>query len=280
MSAPTNTPTPSDAAGVAALLRSAESSPETRQTALHRSPATTHAAAARSFLWRYLGAAFSFPDEATVAWLRDNNTRATVHDAVVGAICNRDIAGHLSQIQFAPTEDAYLAVFGHTVRGDCPPHEIEYGELKADALFQPHRLADITAFYRAFGLEVASDANDRVDNIAMECEFFSVLCAKEAVADQPEHLEICRNAQKQFLREHLARWVPAFTRRVESLAADEFFPAHARLLRETVTAECARYGLQAGNSDLQLRPAGDIEDPCGSCGLAGTQFPGAVAQAT
>ena len=235
MSATPNTPTPSDAA-------------------------------ARSFLWRYLGAAFSFPDEATVAWLRDKNTRATL--------------GHTPPLPAGLPElqNAYLAVFGHTVRGDCPPHEIEYGELKADALFQPHRLADIAAFYRAFGLEVASDANDRVDNVAMECEFFSVLCAKEAVADQPEHLDICRNAQKQFLREHLARWVPAFTRRVEGLAVDDFFPAHARLLRETVTAECDRYGLQAGNSDLQLRPAGDLEDPCGSCGLAGTQFPGAVAQ--
>lgn len=276
MSATPNTPTPSDAAGVA------EAPPAAKQTALHRSAATTDTAAARSFLWRYLGAAFSFPDEATVAWLNSEKTQRTLESAVAAVYNRRPELSALIERRYNLDElqSAYLSVFGHTVCGDCPPHEIEYGELKADTLFQPHRLADIAAFYRAFGLEVASDANDRVDNIAMECEFFSVLCAKEAAADQSDHIEICRTAQKQFLREHLVRWIPAFTRRLERLAADEFFPAHARLLRETVAVECARYGLKPGNEDLQLRPAGELEDPCGSCGLAGTQFPGAITQPT
>ena len=51
--------------------------------------------------------------------------------------------------------NAYLAAFGHAARGSCPLNEIEYGDIKADPLFQPHRLADLAAFYRAFGLEVA-----------------------------------------------------------------------------------------------------------------------------
>jgi TorA maturation chaperone TorD len=198
----------------------------------------------RVSLWRWLAAAFTYPDE--------------------------EICRHLK----GPTPEAYLAIFGHTVKGDCPPHEIEYGELKADRLFQPHRLADIAAFYNAFGLEVAPDAAERVDHIAMECEFYAVLCAKEEVAG--DQIEFCRETQRKFLQEHLARWTPAFSRRVERLAGHEFYRHAARRLRAAVEAECARHGIAPGNPDLQLRPAEELVDPCGACGL-GTALPGAAA---
>jgi TorA maturation chaperone TorD len=190
----------------------------------------------RALRWRWLAAAFTYPDEEIRRWLGES-----------------------------PTPEAYLAIFGHTVKGDCPPHEIEYGELKADPLFQPHRLADIAAFYNAFGLEVAPDATERVDHIAMECEFYAVLCAKEEVAG--DQIEFCRETQKKFLREHLARWTPAFSRRVERLSDSEFYRHAARLLREAVEAECSRHGIQPGNADLQLRPVEALVDPCGACGL-------------
>jgi TorA maturation chaperone TorD len=195
---------------------------------------STHAD--RPTLWRWLAAAFTYPDDEIRRYLNGE-----------------------------PTPEAYLGIFGHTVKSDCPPHEIEYGELKADGLYQPHRLADIAAFYNAFGLEVAPDADERVDHIAMECEFYAVLCAKEGVAG--DQLDFCRETQKKFLQEHLARWTPAFTRRVERLAGPGFYRDAARLLRESVEAECARHGLQAGNADLQLRPVEELVDPCGACGI-------------
>lgn len=187
----------------------------------------------RAMLWRWLAAAFTYPDDEICRYLE------------------------------GPTPAAYLRIFGHTVKGDCPPHEIEYGELKADRLYEPHRLADIAAFYSAFGLEVAAD--ERVDHVAMECEFYAVLCAKEEVAG--DQLEFCWETQKKFLREHLARWTPAFSRRVESLAGDEFYRDAARQLRVSVEAECARHGVRPGNEDLQLRPVEELVDPCGACGL-------------
>ncbi len=234
-----------------------------------RSEATGFASA-RSFLWRYLAAAFTYPDAETWAWLTNEKTLS-----LVGAtFLSRPGSGNRGR-NAAPTE-AYLQIFGHTVRGDCPPHEIEYGELKADRLYQPHRLADIAAFYRAFGLELAGDAPERVDHIAMECEFYAVLCAKEAYALEysPDNLDVTRDAQKKFLREHLARWTPAFSRRLQRIANDAFYRSIAELLRVAVLAECERFGIQAGNEDIQLRPAEELVDPCGACGLAGTAFPG------
>jgi hypothetical protein len=91
----------------------------------------------------------------------------------------------------------------HAARGRCPLNEIEYGDIKADPLFQPHRLADLAAFYRAFGLEVAEDADERHDHICLELEFMCVLAAKEAYALEhqldAEVLTLCRDAQKRFL---------------------------------------------------------------------------------
>jgi len=241
-------------------------------------------AAPRSFLWRYLAAAFSYPEIATWEWLQCETTCETLNEALdvvsEGSTDWSSFYQYVGKYSYEEAQFAHLRVFGHTVRGDCPPHELEYGELKADALFQPHRLADIAAFFSAFGLEVANDAVERVDHIAMECEFYSVLCAKEAIAEHTSEeegaIELCRNAQKQFLREHLGRWTPAFTRRLERLSNHEFFQTHARFLHAAVIAECMRYGLKPGNEDLQLRPAGDLEDPCGACGLANAQFPGAM----
>jgi TorA maturation chaperone TorD len=229
----------------------------------------------RGFVWRFIAAAFSLPDDTSWPWLCDAQTHNLLRRAQEAAFPQaeaplRALLGHLRVGRpLADAQEAHLAAFGHTVRGDCPPHEIEYGELRADPLFQPHRLADIAAFYSAFGLEVAGDARERVDHVAMECEFLAVLCAKEAAAATPEQTAVCRDAQKKFLREHLGRWTPAFSRRLERIAGDPLLQSLAALLRACATSDCARFGVPAGNEDLRLRPAEEPMEPCGSCGLAG-----------
>jgi DMSO reductase family type II enzyme chaperone len=152
-------------------------------------------------------------------------------------------------------------------------NEIEYGDLKADPLFQPHRLADLAAFYRAFGLEVATDADERHDHICLELEFLCVLASKEAYALEnqldADELAICRGAQKKFLREHLGRWTPAFARRLAAATNDGVFRALAEFTRAFVEAECAHFGVNPGSEDLLLRPVDEAaESMCGSCGLA------------
>jgi DMSO reductase family type II enzyme chaperone len=189
----------------------------------------------------------------------------------------------LSQLRpetFESFHATYLAAFGHAARGRCPLNEIEYGDIKADPLFQPHRLADLAAFYHAFGLEVAADAGERQDHICLELEFMCVLAAKETYALEhqldTQDLSLCRDAQKQFLREHLGRWTPAFARRLARMAAGTALGALANLTCAFVEAECARYGIAPGSEDLLLRPVDEAaESMCNSCGV--TQLPpGAV----
>jgi TorA maturation chaperone TorD len=151
-------------------------------------------------------------------------------------------------------------------------NEIEYGDIQADPLFQPHRLADLAAFYAAFGLEMAPDAAERHDHISIELEFMCVLAAKEAYALEHqldgEQAALCREAQKKFLREHLGRWTPAFTRRLARMAGETTLGALANFAREFITEDCARSKVSPGSEDLLLRPIDESsESLCASCGI-------------
>jgi TorA maturation chaperone TorD len=71
-------------------------------------------------------------------------------------------------------------LFGHTVRGEVPAYETEYGD---EALFQqPQELSDLGGFMQAFGLKLRPDAHERIDHVSCECEFLAFLGYKEAFA--------------------------------------------------------------------------------------------------
>ena len=47
-------------------------------------------------------------------------------------------------------------------------------------------LADVAAFLRAFGVKERPESHERIDHVAMECEFLSLLSVKEAWALEHE----------------------------------------------------------------------------------------------
>lgn len=243
-------------------------------------------ALARSFLHRLLAKAYEDPMPESWSWLASPQTVNALRaaNAFVGPGVLAGAEALISALRpegFESFLNAYLAAFGHAARGSCPLNEIEYGDIKADPLFQPHRLADLAAFYRAFGLEVTEDAGERHDHICLELEFMCVLAAKEAYALEHqfdgEQLAQCRDAQKKFLREHLGRWTPAFTRRLAAATSEPALRALAEFTRLFVESECARCGLNPGSEELSLRPVDEAADRmCDSCGIKNLP-PGAMA---
>lgn len=163
-------------------------------------------------------------------------------------------AGVLSRFQAA-----FDALFGHAVAGSCAAYETEYGD--SEITQRSALLADLAGFYQAFGLEPAEGGSDRPDFVAVECEFMSVLCAKEAHgwrSGSDERIECCVDAQRAFLRDHLARWMPALAERVKSTETDPFYRALGRLGHEIVALDCEQFGLALGPRWLALRSA-DLE---------------------
>lgn len=234
-------------------------------------------AVSRGFLHRFLAQAFDYPSRETWTWLCDPEVHATVRRAVrvlqapEPERASEAALGALRPDAYDRFADEYVAAFGHGARGSCPINEIEYGDLRADPLFQPHRLADLGAFYRAFGLEFG-EGGERADHLSAELEFMSVLALRRAQALEQQatgvELAINHEAETKFLREHLGRWTPAFARRVERALPDGPTAALATFLRAWVESDCARYGFRPGSEDLLLRPIDDgAETLCASCGL-------------
>ncbi len=229
---------------------------------------------ARAVVYRFLSCAYRYPNQDA---LRDISALESAVATGLGVLtdpgngsvekCFKDFQKSLAAQSHSDTELAYTSVFGHAVRGICPPYEVEYGESE-EGLQQPHELGDIAAFYRAFGLEIAPISQERVDFVAVECEFLSYLCQKEAYAIERGDtalLEACRDAQKKFLQDHLGRWVPAFAQRVIQRGGGDFYRPLARFTLEFITSECKHLAVCPGPEHLRLRIPLKFSDTCMTC---------------
>jgi len=245
-----------------------------------RAISETDLALCRAILYGALALGFRPPSEETVARLISEKSGVALGKAAALLDPNREsglaaAALSVTLAAAAVTEllTSFRCLFGHTARGVVPPYETEYG---AGALFQqPQEMGDLMGFYRAFGLTLNPTEHERADHISCELEFLTFLALKEVYAlehqDAPM-LEQTRKATRLFLRDHLARFVPAFTKKLAREARDGFYNDLADLCHKLVTQECTRYGVPLGPENLALRPATDDRAPM-ACG-SGAECPG------
>ena len=228
----------------------------------------------RSAVWEALALGFSRPSDETVARLASREGAMALAEAafVLDQSDEADLAASVRALAGEPApsravlEDAYDRLFGHTARGVAAPYETEYGD---DSPFLPQReMSDIAAFFRAFGLAVRAGARERLDHLACECEFMLVLARKEAYALRAQDaamIEETRRAYRLFLRDHLGRWAPAFSRKLAAEDRGHFYGALGELCGRFVAIECRRAGVQAGPELLRLRSTetADVPMACG-----------------
>lgn len=160
----------------------------------------------------------------------------------------------------------YERIFGHAVHSTAPPYELEYGQEHSHR--QPRELSDITAFYQAFGLQVSVSAHERADHILTECEFMAFLLYKEAVAldeGAAEKAELCREASRQFLSDHLGQWGPAFASGLSRAASGTLLGSISDLLLAWLAGECQRMKIASPSVELALRTPQEANPTCASC---------------
>jgi len=144
-------------------------------------------------------------------------------------------------------------------------YETEYG---LDGSFrQSHELADISGFYKAFGFNVGGTVRERPDHLATELEFMHLLALKEWHAPKKEQAEVCVDAQRKFLEDHLGRWIEAFAIRVAFEAKDNLYSELAHFATAFIKEEVERLG---ANPDPlvaeRLKPTPfDTSIGCGDC---------------
>jgi DMSO reductase family type II enzyme chaperone len=209
----------------------------------------------RSCVYQLLKTAFNHPDKELIALVQDG---ALMKDIRAGAqsLVKSDKSNLLETIQnfesaldgltVTDLQEQHGRVFGHTISKECPAYETEYGE--PHIFRQAQELGDISGFYAAFGLEVSDTNKERLDHISTELEFMHFLTYKEVHAREhhgSEEIEICREAQKKFFKEHLGRWAPLFLKRMAEKAQSGFYKELAQLTESFFILEVEFLGVEA-----------------------------------
>lgn len=95
-------------------------------------------------------------------------------------------------------------------------------------------LADISGFYKAFGVEINSD---RPDSLEACLEFMHYLIYKEINAPSAEKAEICLDAQKKFLNEYVSPMVRAIAEKVIAQTQVSFYKTIVLEMQEFLAEE-------------------------------------------
>ncbi len=175
--------------------------------------ATADGAMWRASAYRLLGLLFSYPTDSvasrTFALARAFETSGVRDIQLSGYPSLRALTEACLDYPTESLERAYVSAFTHICAADCNPTETSY---TSKHIFQvTNELADLDAYYRAFGVEVGGE---RTDHISVEMEFMAYLCVREANAlteGDTEKAAVDSKAQKVFLERHLGRWVHEFS---------------------------------------------------------------------
>lgn len=191
-----------------------------------------------------------------------------------------DIPDQFSDMTLSTLQALHREVFGLT---GSLFYETELG--LPHEFRQSQELADIAGFYHAFGFRVGAAVRERPDHLAAELEFMYVLALKEAYALENsifEMVEICQDAERKFLQDHLARWTPQFCKSLQHSTADRLgeeglqspYILLAQLLERFIASETSRLGLEVSSQNIgkqNLTPY-NPDYSCSGCAVAETNL--------
>jgi nitrate reductase assembly molybdenum cofactor insertion protein NarJ len=188
--------------------------------------------------------------------------------AVLATPAGRDHAAlaamaRTAEVDLAALQRRYIDLFDRG-KDRVSLYETEHGRMRG--LSKGHDLADLSGFYRAFGLALDSDGQHELyDHVAVELEFYAVLLLKQhlvAEAGDAEGGEIVRGARRAFLADHLGRFVAVIAAQ-PAVHADAAYGAALAWCAELVDAECARLGVAPAPLDYFAAGREPDEVECG-----------------
>ncbi len=187
----------------------------------------------RSFLYKFFALMFMYPSKRNLEILKNEFLSDNKLKENFKYLINSDSSHVFSGVDFITStltsiteeewEKVYVATFGHTV-GDIPLYETKY--FPENVFAESQRLADINAFYTAFGVKVSEQTKEKLDHISIELEFMSYILEKELYAikeNNEEYVSVCRDAAKKFFNEHLGQWALKFCNRLLQFSKNEFY---------------------------------------------------------
>lgn len=234
---------------------------------------------ARSAMYQILSACFLYPTEKNLSMLKSPDFQEHEKELVLcyGGIdegaelkrCLKEVRGLFRVTAIETLQGVYQRIVGHTMSKECPLYETQYGA--AHVFQQVHELGDIQGFYKAFGVDISDIEKERCDHISVELEFMHFLLYKQAYALEnhgDEKAQICVDAQKKFLKEHLGKWAPLFSVLFGRKAGEGFYYAVSALTKEFLMLEMKHMDIKTEiykESDLNQEAVAGASDECLSC---------------
>jgi anaerobic sulfite reductase subunit A len=99
---------------------------------------------------------------------------------------------------------------------------------------------DVLKLYRAMGVDKAGEFKEPEDHIALELQFMAHLCDKTNDALKRGNFGGARrylDVQRNFLDEHLGKWVPKLASDMLKLSKHEFYRAIAKITKAFVAVD-------------------------------------------
>ena len=200
---------------------------------------------ARAALWAWVARAFSYPTAELERTLVEPAERERLAAAAEVADPEGALSAALRAVLAAADEsddrgiglaEEHLFLFGRHVR--VPPYESSY--VLEPGTDRSTHLAEIGGLYAAFGFTVSTLHPDMPDHLGAECELLAVLLAKEAYAlarGWTARARLTRRARLKLVVEHLQRWLPEFSERLEKHHRRAFYPALVQVLLQLLGGE-------------------------------------------
>ena len=149
----------------------------------------------------------------------------------------RQIADYASSLKMDNLEQArlelaveYAGLFLGVWR--VPAHPSESAYFSDGQLIMQEPRDEVLKLYRSVGVDKAGQFKEPEDHIALELQFMTHLCEKTNAAlkdgDSPEARK-CLELQRDFLNEHLGKWVPKLSADILKSARREFYKAIAKI---------------------------------------------------
>ena len=210
----------------------------------------------RAQVYGFLSLAFLYPEEnwtEDVPFIREGLRDLNGTDPVL----------EVKPLELAELQRAYRQAFGLT--GPLC-YETEFG--LPHEFRQSQELADLSGFYRAFGFTFGGAVRERPDHLAIELEFMHVLALKSCLAateGDPAHAEICLEAQRNFLGDHLGLWADPFAKIVAQHAEGGPYPGLAQFAAAYIQADTDRLGASKGGLEVQRPTPFDPSFSCEGC---------------
>lgn len=129
---------------------------------------------------------------------------------------------------------------GSTKRNSAYPFESVY--TSENGMLMQEARDEVLKWYHRFGLSKSADWNDCEDHLGLELEFVAYLagmCRDAAQRGDAARAEELAAAQRDFVRDHLANWLPEFDRDADHKARTGFYRGLARFTSRYVQEDLA-----------------------------------------